>query len=65
MFTFLYNEELGGSFFMELTFIEYKTIVETAPNLIWRSGLDAKCYYFNKTWLDFTGRTYEQEYGDG
>lgn len=50
---------------MELTFIEYKTIVETAPNLIWRSGLDAKCYYFNKTWLDFTGRTYEQEYGDG
>jgi len=50
---------------MELSFIEYKTIVETAPNLIWRSGLDAKCYYFNKTWLDFTGRTFEQEYGDG
>ncbi len=50
---------------MELSFLEYKTIVETAPNLIWRSGLDAKCYYFNKTWLDFTGRTFEQEYGDG
>lgn len=50
---------------MNLSLIEYKTIVETAPNLIWRSGLDAKCYYFNKTWLDFTGRTYEQEYGDG
>lgn len=50
---------------MELSLIEYKTIVETAPNLIWRSGLDAKCYYFNKTWLDFTGRTFEQEYGDG
>ena len=50
---------------MELSLNEYKTIVETAPNLIWRSGLDAKCYYFNKTWLDFTGRTFEQEYGDG
>lgn len=50
---------------MELNLNEYKTIVETAPNLIWRSGLDAKCYYFNKTWLDFTGRTYEQEYGNG
>ena len=50
---------------MGLSFNEYKTIVETAPNLIWRSGLDAKCYYFNKTWLDFTGRTFEQEYGDG
>ncbi|MHB1456609.1 MAG: sensor domain-containing diguanylate cyclase [Armatimonadota bacterium] len=44
---------------------EYKIIVETAPNLIWRSGLDAMCYYFNKTWLDFTGRSFEQEYGDG
>lgn len=50
---------------MELNLNEYKTIVETAPNLIWRSGLDAKCYYFNKTWLDFTGRTFEQEYGNG
>jgi diguanylate cyclase (GGDEF)-like protein/PAS domain S-box-containing protein len=50
---------------MALSLSEYRTIVETAPNLIWRSGLDAKCYYFNKTWLDFTGRTFEQEYGDG
>lgn len=50
---------------MELSLIEYKMIVETAPNLIWRSGLDTKCYYFNKTWLDFTGRTFEQEFGDG
>lgn len=50
---------------MDLNLIEYKVIVETAPNLIWRSGLDAKCYYFNKTWLDFTGRSFEQEFGDG
>lgn len=50
---------------MSLSLNEYKTIVETAPNLIWRAGLDAKCYYFNKTWLDFTGRTLEQEFGDG
>ncbi|HNW87888.1 MAG TPA: PAS domain-containing protein [Candidatus Limiplasma sp.] len=48
-----------------LTLQEFKTIVENSPNLIWRAGLDAKCNYFNRTWLAFTGRTWEQEYGDG
>jgi len=48
-----------------LTRQEYQTIVENTPNLVWRAGLDAKCNYFNKTWLTFTGRSFEQEYGDG
>lgn len=56
---------MEGAILMTLSLNDYKIIVETAPNLIWRSGLDTKCYYFNKTWLDFTGRTFEQEYGDG
>ncbi len=50
---------------MRLTEQEYQLIVENAPNLVWRAGLDAKCDYFNKTWLNFTGRTMEQENGDG
>ncbi len=33
--------------------------------MIWRSDINAECDYFNKTWLDFTGRTLEQEYGYG
>jgi PAS domain S-box-containing protein len=29
------------------------------------ADLTKECTYFNKTWLDFTGRTFEQEYGYG
>lgn len=44
---------------------QYKLIVESSPNMIWRSNLSTECDYFNKTWLVFTGRTIEQEYGFG
>jgi diguanylate cyclase (GGDEF)-like protein/PAS domain S-box-containing protein len=44
---------------------QYRMIVESAPNMIWRSGLDALCNYFNATWLGYTGRTMEQELGNG
>jgi PAS domain S-box-containing protein len=40
-------------------------LLNEIPCLIWRSGLDAKCYFFNQTWLQFTGRSREQEFGDG
>ncbi|MDD2741310.1 MAG: EAL domain-containing protein [Rhodocyclaceae bacterium] len=43
----------------------YLTVLENFPALIWRAGLDAKCNYFNSTWLNFTGRTQAQEMGDG
>lgn len=43
----------------------YLTLLEEFPALIWRSGVDAKANYFNKTWLAFTGRPLEQQIGDG
>lgn len=43
----------------------YLTILEEFPTLIWRAGPDGKCDYFNRTWLDFTGRTMQQQLADG
>lgn len=48
-----------------LTPTEYRLLVEHSPVMVWRAGLDASCDYFNETWLSFTGRTLEQEMGDG
>ncbi|HYE82479.1 MAG TPA: PAS domain S-box protein [Clostridia bacterium] len=43
----------------------YLTLFENFPAMIWRADCSKKCNYFNKSWLDFTGRTMEQEIGDG
>jgi PAS domain S-box-containing protein len=45
--------------------IHYRTLANTGQALVWTSGTDKKCDYFNQPWLDFTGRTIEQELGDG
>ena len=45
--------------------VRFRTMANTAPVLIWMSGLDKLCTFFNKPWLEFTGRTIEQEMGNG
>lgn len=45
--------------------IDYRLLVERAPALVWQSGTDAQCMYFNETWLSFTGRPEHEELGDG
>lgn len=48
-----------------LSFDEYKILVEQAPIMIWRANTTTACDYFNERWLAFTGRTMEQEMGNG
>ena len=44
---------------------QIRALVEHVPTLIWRAGVDAKREYFNPEWLSFTGRSRQQELGDG
>ena len=44
---------------------EFRQIADSAPVLIWLSGVDALCTWFNKPWIEFRGRTLEQEMGNG
>jgi two-component system sensor histidine kinase/response regulator len=43
----------------------FRTMADSVPVLIWTAGVDKLCDYFNKIWLDFTGRSIEQERGNG
>jgi PAS domain S-box-containing protein len=43
----------------------FRLVANTAPVMIWMAGPDKLCHYFNQPWLDFTGRSLEQERGNG
>ena len=42
---------------------QFRVVADTAPALIGRSGIDKACDFFNQSWLDFRGRSQEQERG--
>ena len=43
----------------------YKTLADSGLTLVWTSGKDGSYNYFNRIWLEFTGRALEQEIGFG
>ena len=50
---------------LEFSEREFHEVADFAPVMIWRSGRDKLCDWFNKPWLDFTGRTMREEMGNG
>ena len=45
--------------------VQYRQLADSGSALIWTSGIDKLCNYFNSPWFKFTGRTQEQEMGHG
>lgn len=45
--------------------VQYRNLADSGLALIWTTGIDGLCNYFNDPWLKFTGRTLEQEMGAG
>ena len=43
----------------------FRTLADSLPVMVWVADPAGRCTWFNKTWLDFTGRTLDQEIGYG
>jgi PAS domain S-box-containing protein len=43
----------------------FRLMADCSPVLLWMAGPDARCYFFNQTWLAFRGRSLQEEEGYG
>ena len=61
----LIDEEKRSRSALRESEIRFRNVADTAPVLIWMSGSEKEGVFFNKGWLEFTGRSVDQELGDG
>ena len=45
--------------------VRFREVADAAPVLMWISDCSKSCVWFNRPWLEFTGRSMAQEVGDG
>ncbi|MCX7084536.1 MAG: ATP-binding protein [Methylococcales bacterium] len=57
--------EPAGHNSLDETEDRFRIMADHAPVMIWMAGLDKLCTFFNLVWLNFTGRTLDQEIGNG
>jgi PAS domain S-box-containing protein len=43
----------------------FRTMADDSPVLLWLAAVDARCTFFNRQWLEFTGRAMADELGFG
>lgn len=44
---------------------QYDNLVNSGLAMIWTADTEKLCQFFNRPWLNFTGRTFEEEKGNG
>ena len=59
------EERMAGQSELRESESRFQIVADAAPVLIWMAGVDKLCTFLNKPWLQFTGRSMEQELGNG
>ncbi|MGE5394322.1 MAG: PAS domain S-box protein [Candidatus Saccharibacteria bacterium] len=44
---------------------EFRTLAESMPQIVWITGPEGLNIYFNHQWVDYTGLSLEESYGEG
>jgi len=45
--------------------MRFRQLADASPAMIWTSDTEGRCDYLNRAWLDFRGRSFEEELGWG
>ena len=59
------EERMAGQSELRESESRFQIVADAAPVLIWMAGVDKLCTFLNKPWLEFTGRSMDQELGNG